>query len=579
MVDPQIEEDGTIARRTRNATRRDSQPDDRDVSPVRKVPQEKAKEWRPRITSDWIAPSKRRLGSHLNEVNPPVSQVPTLDPVNFEFRKIVGLLVTSLKNSPKYSQDFVDELADLTSQYLHVLVTSLHKFTEAQRHLKPGVSDLQMCLSTQSITPNDLYTEYERTLDIPNNFKKHAATIEKQVEVLLRDYYADNYNLEKDDPSLVFHANEQYEIAALVPRQSQRPAYIPAYLPDLPPDYTYQNTGSYMETVKELKQIKLRLVEESRLNEKSLYKLIEDVDRTFSQELEEGLALLGSSETESDEEDIMSDVEERATDIESPLVDTGKELPEPEDKIEDVADETKVEAPIEVPAVEPTSELEPWQDPDFPEEVKEPVPVKNMKKFDFVDYARKRRLAKEREAKQIAVQRRKRERNVFMQAERVYSCFARAPPTPLDTKYFGDILNDGFKKVIRATRTAEAQKREKLTKLLQERAKREQEQEQTNGSFEFGFAFNPTSQFLDDSDDDADMAPAELDFGDESKPQEGVEEDHAIDEETQLQNDLDSVLGPAGDDIDGMLAEFEKTGEWDVGKESEESEEDEMEDV
>lgn len=593
-------EDAMISRRTRNAGRRESAAAEKEAVQVRKIQKERAKEKRQVKKSDWIPPLKRYLGSYQAQVNSPVSSLSSIDPVEFELRKVVGLVVKSLKDSPHFTQEFVDELAMLTSEYMHGLVTSLHKYTEAQRHQRPGISDLQLCLKAHELTPKDLNDEYQRTIALPQTLKNHAATINTQVNDLLREYYADNYNLEKDDPSLVFHANEQYEIAALVPRQSQRPAYIPEYLPDLPPDYTYQNTGNYMNTITELKQIMLKLVEESRLNEKSLYKLIEDDDRKWNKEFEEGLALL--SDVDSDNEDIMSEPGDKMTDIESPIGDSVEKANGHDDETENNQEEKIIEtSEASKESTEKGAATEITEPSELSGTTAEPVDltqeeplvpaVVNGKRFDFVEYARKRRVAKEREIKNVELRRRKRDRNVFQRAEKVYSCYAQAPPTAEDDKFFGDVLSNGFKRVIRATRLAEQQKKAKLTVLLQERARKEQEQEQNNGSFEFGFSFNPTAQFLDDSGDEAANEPAELDFGDDEpmaevsvvQPIENGIHREVDDMEFELDNALGSAPNPDNDDIDGMFEEFLRgpVEQWGVpvGQPSEESEEDELVDL
>lgn len=618
--------DKNIAHRTRNASRRDSSTQ-KDAAAAKKLEKDKKeKEKRQKPKSDFISPLDRRLGPYESLLYPPASTSNSMDPVAFEFRKFVGLIVKSSARSPGFTQEFVDELTDLSANYMNHLITLLHKYTEAQRHHKAGVSDLQMCLLSNDVTMSELYGEYERTVTLPAEIKRHAFALRDRLAGVLREYYAENYNLEKDDPSLVFHANEQYEIAALVPRQSEPRLYIPSYFPDLPPDFTYQNTGSYMDTITDLKQIKLKLVEESRLNEKSLYKLIEDDDKTWMANLEKDIHTLNTSDLDSDEEDIMSvSGDKNVTDVESPANELekadGKETDEFNENLKSerenaILETKKPSDPIADKPEHPIDE-EKGDKNDGPDdigvvksaeneevagveenEVIEVVPVnqeatpgtKSDVRFDFVEYARKRRICKERELKQIGRRRRKRLRNIFMKAEQVFSAYATNAPSMKDLEYFNGYLEDAFRKVILATRIAETKKMEKLHKLQEEKALREQEQNQKNGSFEFGFAFNPTSNLLDDSDDeggelqdivfeDHEEVPKVL-----SNSQPAVQSATSITEDTKNpMDDGDAMNIDDGDDlgaqIENMLDEDAKSGDitdpsnWMATKEQEPGEE------
>lgn len=456
-----------IAHRTRFASRKDS------ISELTQPPLD-IKRQNP---SDYIAPLNRRLGQYENLFHA-VSSTEVTGPVDFGLQKAVGLVVKSRKPEAGFSGEFLQELTNLTSEYMGQLFQLLHELTEIQRHHRPGIADLEMCLRQHNLSATDLGREYDRTAVVSPAVKTHSKALNTQVDALLHEFYAENYHLDKDDPSLVFHANEQYEVAALVPRQSKKRTYIPSYLPELPPDFTYQYTGNYMKTLTDLKEIKLKLVEESRLNEASLYKLIdEDEDKAWTV----------ASDLDSDLDDIMSEVEP-VSDVESPIheKEADKELPETEMA---AAGETaaKDEAPLELRAL-----------------------PKPDKKFDLVAYARSRRLAKQRQAREIENRRKKRRHNVFMRAERLFSCYADRAPSSGDREFINSTLQRGFKTVIQATRRAEQEKKKKIMELLALKAKAEQEHEQNN-AIEFGFAFNHASN-LSDSDDDEE--PQEFDFGD-----------------------------------------------------------------
>lgn len=490
-------------------------------------------------TDDWVPPPQRKLGYLQDLVNPPTDGRKCTEPLDFHLRKITGLIVSASRRSPHFTEDFIDQLTNIAIGYFSSIISSLHKLTEIQRHSKPGIADLELCLEKYRLAPGDLYPEYQRSLHLPDRLKPQQQKINNQITQCLEDFYADHYELSKDDPSSVFHANEQYEIAALIPQQRRRPSYIPSYLPALPPDYTYQNTGSYMKTYTELKQIKLKLVEESRLNERSLYKLINN--GSVTPDGKSGKNVSGSSDQESDNEDIMSvHGANNVSDVESPQdlhfekdhiekndQADGKEgidgnalngaLAGPSDdakKDQDTSKDAGTEAPKPegdaLPNDEPKAEL-PNHLLTFTANGKQ-----NDKAFDFVAYAQKRRLAKERRSEHIAKKKKLRDGNIFLKAERHYSAYATEEPTEGDDSFFTKYLADSYKKVIKATRIAEKKKMIKLNALLEEKRKRDEEQKNKTESFEFGFSFNPNNDLLDDSDEEEEEENlGELDFGDQ----------------------------------------------------------------
>ncbi|KAF3993535.1 hypothetical protein FT663_00205 [Candidozyma haemuli var. vulneris] len=506
---PKKEEPTNVAHRTRNAGRRDSVSSaEKESFAKKKEDKERAKAIREGLKSDYVDPLKRHLGPLQDLVAPHGNKAAYIEPMDFHLRKLAGLIVTTQKSKPQFSEEFIDELGNLASEYLHKLISSLHKYTEVQRHRRPGIHDLELSFQMNKVSPSSLYSEYERSKELPEQTIKHKKTLDSQAQNLLQDFYAEEFNLEKDDPSSVFHANDQYEVASLIPRQSERPSYIPDYFPTLPPDYTYQNTGSYMKTITELKQIKLKLVEESRLNERSLYKLI---DREVPQES----TAVALSDVDSDKEDIMSvSGEGNATDVETPQEPNAETAMDVDKGHKDgEAPEEGDAKPEETAATDATADGTAADVVDPTATVKE-TPV-NSKRFDFVDYANRRKLAKERAAKKLAAHRKKREDDILLRREKLYSPYAQAFPKAEDNAFYDQFLQKSLKRVIRTTRDAYQKKRAKITELLEERAKLEKEQEKNSGSFEFGFAFNPNANVSDESEEEDEVG--ELDFGDDFK--------------------------------------------------------------
>lgn len=487
---PETQEPTNVAHRTRNAGRRDSI--SKDSQEKKKADKERARIIKDSLKSDYVEPEKRRLGhlQHLTAAHG--DRTACMEPMDFHLRKFAGLIVRTHKAKPQFSEEFIDELGILASEHLHRLIGQLHKYTEVQRHRRPGIHDMDLCFQNNNLSPGDLYLEYERSQALSEATKMHKAVLDGQASQLLSDFYAEEFNLDKDDPSAVFHANDQHEVASLIPRELQRPSYIPDYFPTLPPDYTYQNTGNYMKTITELKQIKLKLVEELRLNERSLYKLI---DRDVPEETP-------LSDVDSEDEEIMSvSGEGQTTDAESPQ-DANAAREEIKEKPE--KDESESLPPADQPLHGEVKEA--------PEKPQTPA---NAKRFDFVDYAIRRKAAKERAAKKLAAHRKKREDDILMQREKKFSPYATAFPTAKDYTFYEQFLQKSLKRVVKATREAHEKKRAKIAELLEEKARQEKEQEKNSGSFEFGFAFNPNANVLDESEEDDEVG--ELDFGDDFK--------------------------------------------------------------
>lgn len=569
---PKEEEPTKVAHRTRNAERRDSTTQaEKDALAKKKAEKERQKAIREGLKSDYVEPTKRQLGYLQELVHSPHDKSKCIEPMDFQLRKIVGFIVSIQKPGVSFTEEFIDDIANLASEYMHRLISQLHKYTEVQRHRKPGIYDLQLCFLQQRINPGSLYLEYERSKDLTESQRKHKKALESQTNNLVQEFYAEEFHLDKNDPSLVFHASDQYEVASLIPRQKSRPSYIPDYFPTLPPDYTYQSTGSYMKTITELKQIKLKLVEESRLNERSLYKLLEHEEKQWVAD--------NVSDIETDNDDIMSaSGEDPVTDIESPH-EVGQATGEKEllhEHKKDEGEKRKLEE-VEKTNVEETAKEVVEVDADSATKSSDSAAKESLasgKRFDFIEYANKRKAAKERASKKLAAHRKKREDDILMKREKLYSPYAKSLPTAQDDAYFESILKKSFRRVIKYTREAHERKKAKIAELLEERAKHEKENEINSGSFEFGFAFNPDADILDESEEENEVK--EFDFGDEDdfklienrtdvagkRPSSGYQTAQATEDSTKFghdnNGDVDMVDAANADDDDGV-------GEDDVG--------------
>ncbi|ODV82471.1 uncharacterized protein CANTADRAFT_24967 [Suhomyces tanzawaensis NRRL Y-17324] len=387
------------------------------------------------------------------------------DPIEFQLSKVIAVLLEGKGHLA--TQEYIDQVTDITIAYFNKTIVALRNFTELQRRKNPSLADTEVSFRLQGIHPWKLYDEITATRKLGPRTRAQILAISSAAESVL---HTDDPPYSATDESLPFFTNEHYEIAELVPKQSERPIYIPSYLPDLPPDYTYQNTPKYMDTITDLKVLRLKLVEESRLTEKSLYDLIEDDERQWRKRFEKELEDLSDSG-----ESIMSKVEVSSPPEEVDLKFTEKPDSAP-DKPTEIPDENGI-----IPLPEPKAE-------------------ESKTTFDFVEYANKRKRIIQKREDALTEKIRLRENNIFIKAEKYYSPYADLKVTPEIDLYFQEVLHDEFKSVIKAVRKAESTKKRKIEEILQEKAKRDKAMEDELNRNEFGFNFNQMDDSLDDEE-------------------------------------------------------------------------------
>lgn len=258
-------------------------------------------------------------------VNKPTPSIDAESPVELLLRKSIA---TYLDSSHSFTEEFLWMVANLTSGYLNELISSLHKYTEMQRKSKPSKSDAQLVLNQHSITPNKLFDQFEKQKEFKN--RSEIDKLEKKTISLIDPHKDVEYS--QDEPSLLFFTNENYEITELVPKKFAKPDYVPYFLPDLPPDYTYQKTPRYMDRITDLKEMRLKLVEESRLTEKSLYSLIDDEDIKWKEKFEMELLELEKAQEREIEREAEKEYDEKSDGEDSVM----SEHPEIESEIETI---------------------------------------------------------------------------------------------------------------------------------------------------------------------------------------------------------------------------------------------------
>ncbi|KAK6458538.1 uncharacterized protein RJT20DRAFT_131706 [Scheffersomyces xylosifermentans] len=461
------------------------------------------------VDSQYIEPSKRRLSPDLQAlVNEPVKTVLGMDPMDYQLTKVLAIAMEA--RGYHCSQEFLHQLTDLTVKYLHDIISTLRECTQLQRRRKPTLSDVKLFLRLRHIDPQTYIREIEDSKGIISaDIKSQIETVEKETIEIQKNLESQELNLDENDPSLPFFTNEHYQIAELVPRGVEKPSYIPSYFPDLPPDYTYQNTPQYMKTLTDLKELRLKLVEESRLTEKSLYNLIEDDEKQWRLSFEKELSTMPEVDESDNENSVMSEGPNdrfNASDVETPLPEEiildKKPEPEPTDKSEQSEENAVTESSTDVPAL-------------GTEEPKEASKVERKvvetKAFDIVAYAEKRRQIFLKKEEEIIKKKQLRESNIYMKAETYYSPYADGKRTSAIDSYFKNIIDEEFKSVIKGVRIAETRKRRKIEEILAEKARKEREEQEKN-TIEFGFPGITQASDDDDSDEDNDQHQEFPDF-------------------------------------------------------------------
>lgn len=370
------------------------------------------------------------------------------------------------------TQEFLDAIVESALIYFNKLADSLKTFTELQRRTIPSVNDLKYSFEVCGMDFNRLYLQYVRNQKIYRLYSRKLSRINQETEDIVTKWNHSSY----DPSSEVFFDSQDYEITELVPKEVSKPQYVPKYLPEFPPDYTYQNTARYIEPLKDMEKLRLRLVEESRLTEKSLYNIIDD-------EKSEWRKAIDLNDNYGNEE---------------PLSDS------------------------------PSPRFEAYKPPELPEyaedEDEQPTvkPKVIDKKFDFIEYAQKRKLIKNRREQEIETRKKKRQQNIFMKAEKYFSPYAQLEITNDVRKEFDDILRNELSKVINAVRIGEEKQKVDIEIAIKEKARRLEEQRKERETINFGFEFNENSHFGSDSDSD-DIDEKQVVFATD-----GIQEDVAI---------------------------------------------------
>ena len=176
-----------------------------------------------------------------------------------------------------------------------------------------------------------------------------------------------------------------------------KPRYIPSYLPDLPPDYTYQSTPEYNKPLTDLKELRIRLVQESRMTEDSLYKLIENDEiewrKKFEDELKEMKDESNDMEDVEKSEDERKDMEKEDKTAISDAIKEDISRAEPDKQVPTVPIKEESATATTSTSTTTTTPVAPITTPTVPVTTTKPETKEDFK-FDIVEYAQKRKRLK-----------------------------------------------------------------------------------------------------------------------------------------------------------------------------------------
>lgn len=152
--------------------------------------------------------------------------------------------------------DYIVLLAEL---HMHELYTSLASIAHIQRRTQPAVEDLALLFSQHNINSDDLLRE--KSLHTVFTEQLAALQFDPELEPI-------------PDSAAAFFDTKFHNITSIVPSKRKMPNYVPKWMPPLPPDHTYMESSVFTNHVRSLQVLREQLVEEGRLAEQALQRLL-----------------------------------------------------------------------------------------------------------------------------------------------------------------------------------------------------------------------------------------------------------------------------------------------------------------
>ena len=211
-------------------------------------------------------------------------------------KRAVGVQLQTIDKDVTVTRMAMDQLVLFAEDQLNALVDGLHRISLLQRRQSIAVSDLEIWMRGYNLLPSDLYMTAEESKFIRENYRNDTSVVFKDINIdnpmesaLGRINIQNKENIEPTDNDVDIDEDDDYELIELQQHameqlfktdtgRGRNLRYKPGWLPDFPPDHTYKYTPSYVNVVKPETEIRQKLVEEGRLSEKALVKLMSNLD-------------------------------------------------------------------------------------------------------------------------------------------------------------------------------------------------------------------------------------------------------------------------------------------------------------
>lgn len=211
-------------------------------------------------------------------------------------KRAVGVQLQTIDKDVTVTRMAMDQLVLFAEDQLNALVDGLHRISLLQRRQSIAVSDLEIWMRGYNLLPSDLYMTAEESKFIRENYRNDTSVVFKDINIdnpmesaLGRINIQNKENIEPTDNDVDIDEDDDYELIELQQHAMEQLfktdtgrgtnlRYKPGWLPDFPPDHTYKYTPSYVNVVKPETEIRQKLVEEGRLSEKALVKLMSNLD-------------------------------------------------------------------------------------------------------------------------------------------------------------------------------------------------------------------------------------------------------------------------------------------------------------
>lgn len=216
----------------------------------------------------------------------PRERVWRIDTMQEIFQKTIAAILGS--QGINLTREAYEYICMLAEEHLLELCTRLHKVSGIQRRRCPSIADVAMLLRFTGIRIHDL---------------------EQQMH--LSSHYIDLLNQLQLDPTeepvleaaKPFFDVPKHSLNKLVPNRKTPGEHVPSWLPSYPPDHTFMATPQYTDRITDPRQLREKIVEEGRLAEAALRRLTETVR-------------VGDENLLEDEDDEMREEEEELVEVE-----------------------------------------------------------------------------------------------------------------------------------------------------------------------------------------------------------------------------------------------------------------------